>query len=177
MRGERILFRDLSLEVGAGEAVLLRGANGVGKTTLLSCLAGLTRSETGTCTRDAFHWLGHRIGVKPHESPIGHLRTWARAYGSNAEQVDRVIRLMGLESAQSVTGAQLSAGQRKRTALGRIQLTNRPLWLLDEPFTALDTAGKALLSDLIAQHRAGGGAIVTAVHGAVAIPDARELTL
>lgn len=177
MRGERVLFQNVSLRVGAGEAVLLRGANGVGKTTLLRCLAGLVQSETGTCMREPFHWLGHRNGVKPHESPIAHLRTWARTFGADLSHVARIITLMELDRAQTVTGAQLSAGQRKRTALGRTQLAKRPLWLLDEPFSALDAAGKTLLADLITKHRAEGGAVIAAVHGDVPVPNAREVQL
>lgn len=177
MRGERVLFRAQSLRLEAGEAVLLRGANGTGKTSFLRCLAGLARPETGRCERALFHWVGHSCGIKPHETPAEHLRIWARAYGADRHATGKVVALMGLERAQDVPGAQLSAGQRKRTALGRTQLQIRPLWLLDEPFTALDQAGSDLLARLIAQHRASGGAVVAAVHGAVQIPDAREMQL
>ena len=177
MRGERVLFSDVSLGVKAGEAVLLRGANGVGKTTLLRCLAGLAVPEAGTCTREAFHWIGHRSGIKPHETPAVHLGVWARTFGIDAGVIGPVLGLMGLERAKDVAGAQLSAGQRKRTALGRTQLGKCPLWLLDEPFNALDHDGKDLLAKLIADHRAQGGAIVAAVHGEVSIPDAREVQL
>jgi len=177
LRGERELFRDISLEVKAGEAVLLRGANGAGKTTLLRCLAGLAHPETGTCERSAFHWVGHRSGVKPHETPAAHLSIWAKTFGAEAQLIAPVMALMGLEHAQDVAGAQLSAGQRKRTALGRTQLGKRPLWLLDEPFTALDNDGKDLLIKLIAEHRAQGGAVVAAVHGETLVPNVREVAL
>lgn len=177
MRGERVLFRDVSLRVDVGEALLLRGANGAGKTTLLRCLAGLACLEAGTCTRVPFHWIGHRSGVKPHETPAEHLRIWAQSYGAQTASIGEVTMLMGLEQAQNVPGAQLSQGQRKRTALGRTQLVKRALWLLDEPFNALDKAGQALLTELIAEHRAGGGAVIAAIHGAVSIPQTRELSL
>lgn len=177
LRGERVLFRDISLSVSGGDAVLLRGENGTGKTTLLRCLAGLAQPETGACTREAFHWLGHKSGVKPHESPAEHLRVWARAHGGGQVDFAAVESLMGLQRARNVAGAQLSAGQRKRTALARTQLVVRPLWLLDEPFAALDTSGQNLLRQLIAGHRASGGALIAAVHGDVDIPDVREVTL
>lgn len=177
MRGERVLFRDVSLSVAPGEAVLLRGANGAGKTTLLRCLAGLAQPETGTCKAEAFHWIGHRAGVKPHESPRVHLRVWARTYGADLSQIDEALETMGLRLASDVPGAQLSAGQRRRTALARTLLARRKLWLLDEPFSALDTAGQTLLADMIAAHRADGGGVVAAVHGEVAVPGARVVAL
>lgn len=177
IRGERILFRDVSLAIGAGEALLLRGANGAGKTTLLRCLAGLARPESGQCERSEFHWLGHRTGVKPHETPELHIKTWAMAYGADSGAAAAAISLMGLDQVRDVAGAQLSAGQRKRTALARTQLVSRPLWILDEPFSALDPEGKHLLADLIAKHRSNGGAVIAAVHGEVPILDAREVRL
>ena len=177
MRGERMLFRDLSLRVSAGEAILLRGANGAGKTTLLRCLAGLTHAETGTASCQSFHWIGHRSGVKPHETPFEHLYIWATAYGSSKVMISAVMQKMGLQRAKDVAGSQLSAGQRRRTALARTQLTHRPVWLLDEPFAALDENGKAMLGALIKEHRENGGSVVAAVHGDVPILDVREVAL
>ena len=177
MRGERVLFRDVSLTVRTGGAVLLRGANGAGKTTLLRCLAGLTRAQTGVCTREVFHWIGHRSGVKPHETPFDHLYVWAATYGASRVNTGAVVQKMGLQRAKNVVSAQLSAGQKRRTALGRTQLARRPLWLLDEPFAALDADGKSLLSDLIDEHRRDGGSIIAAVHGEVPISDTEEVRL
>ena len=149
MRGERVLFRDVSLSVGAGEAVLLRGANGAGKTTLLRCLDGLTHAETGVCERADFHWIGHRSGVKPHETPYNHLQVWATAYGASRPMIDTIVKKMGLQRAKNVAAIHLSAGQLRRTALGRTQLVHRPVWFLDEPFTALDQDGASLFSQMI----------------------------
>lgn len=177
MRGERVLFRGISLTARAGEAVLLRGANGAGKTTLLRCLAGLTHPETGTCAQSDYHWISHSSGVKPHETPYDHLQVWAAAYGASGAAIGAIVKKMGLERAQNVIAAQLSAGQRRRTALGRTQLVKRPVWMLDEPFAALDTNGQALLAQMIAAHRQSGGCIIAAVHGEVPIPDARQVTL
>ncbi|MEM7766988.1 MAG: heme ABC exporter ATP-binding protein CcmA [Pseudomonadota bacterium] len=165
IRGERVLFKDISITVDAGQAWLLRGANGAGKTTLLRILAGLTQAETGSIERNtSVHWCAHRLGLKPNETPRLHLANWTRAWGSSAELVD-VLGRMGLRRPADVPARYLSAGQRQRTALARLLLEHRPLWLMDEPFSALDVKGRAMLLDLVARHRAQGGAVIAAIHG------------
>jgi heme exporter protein A len=177
IRGERVLFREVSVAVRAGDALLLRGANGAGKTTLLRILAGLTRPEAGRVTREAaHHWVGHREGLKPQETPREHLKLWAQAWGSGAE-TDSVLTRMGLARPADVAGRYLSAGQRRRTALARLLLEDRPVWLLDEPYTALDADGRKLVDDLIAAHRAKGGAVVAAIHGEAGFSASGDLTL
>ena len=177
IRGERVLFREVSVAVRAGDALLLRGANGAGKTTLLRILAGLTRPEAGRVTREAaHHWVGHREGLKPQETPREHLKLWAQAWGSDAE-TDSVLTRMGLARPADVAGRYLSAGQRRRTALARLLLEDRPVWLLDEPYTALDADGRKLVDDLIAAHRAKGGAVVAAIHGEAGFAASGDLTL
>ena len=177
IRGERVLFREVSVAVRAGDALLLRGANGAGKTTLLRILAGLTRPEAGRVTREAaHHWVGHREGLKPQETPREHLKLWAQAWGSGAE-TDSVLTRMGLARPADVAGRYLSAGQRRRTALARLLLEDRPVWLLDEPYTALDADGRKLVDDLIAAHRARGGAVVAAIHGEAGFAANGDLTL
>lgn len=178
MRGERLLFRQISLEVAAGEALVLRGANGAGKTTLLRILAGLTRAEAGNVTRNApHHWVAHREGLKPHETPRQHLTLWARAWGVPASRVPEAIAGVDLSRPQDVPARHLSAGQRRRTALGRLLLDPRPLWLLDEPFTALDADGRLFLQSLIDRHRTEGGAVIAAIHGEPGFVPTRELLL
>ena len=177
IRGERVLFRDVSLTVEAGEALVLRGANGAGKTTLLRILAGLTRPEAGRVTRDAaHHWIGHREGLKPQETPRGHLKLWTQAWGSPVS-TDSALSRLGLARPADVAGRYLSAGQRRRTALARLLLEDRPVWLLDEPYTALDADGRALVDTLIAEHRAKGGAIIAAIHGQAGFTACRDLVL
>ena len=177
IRGERILFSGLHLTLRPGEAIVLRGPNGSGKSTLLRIIAGLSAPAVGEVRMDgAHHWIGHRDGIKPHETPRQHLTHWARAWGSSKDAVDVATR-MGLERPLDVPGRLLSAGQKRRTALGRLLLTNRPVWLLDEPFTALDTNGRQLLTDLMAAHRAAGGGIITALHGDVPFKADREMVL
>lgn len=165
IRGERVLFSDLSLEVKAGEALVLRGANGAGKSTLLRMLGGLSRPDAGAVERPVrHHWIGHRNGLKPHETPRAHLTHWGRVWGSNANARE-IAGQMGIERPFDVAGRLLSAGQKRRTAIARLLLADRPLWLLDEPFSALDTQGKALVTALIDKHRASGGAVIAALHG------------
>ena len=166
IRGEHLLFREVSLSLAPGEAIVLRGPNGAGKTTLLRILAGLTQAETGTIDRNApHHWVAHRDGLKPHETPREHLTLWARAWGQSRTGTEPLLEEMGLSRPSDVPAKHLSSGQRRRTALARLRLENRPVWLLDEPLTALDADGKALLLDMIAVHRAQGGGIIAAIHG------------
>ena len=166
IRGERLLFREVSLSLAPGEAIVLRGPNGAGKTTLLRILAGLTQAETGTIDRNApHHWVAHRDGLKPHETPREHLTLWARAWGQSTTDIEPLLDKMGLSRPSDVPAKHLSAGQRRRTALARLHLEYRPVWLLDEPLTALDTDGKALLLNMIAAHRAQEGGIIAAIHG------------
>jgi heme exporter protein A len=177
MRGERVLFRNVDLAVRPGEALALRGANGAGKTTLLRILAGLTRPEAGAVHRAATpHWIAHREGLKPAETPREHLRLWASAWGSPAD-IDTVLARMGLARPRDVPARYLSAGQRRRTALARLLLDTRPVWLMDEPYTALDAEGRSLVDALIAEHRNSGGAVIAAIHGDAGFAPSSELSL
>lgn len=177
VRGERILFSGLHLTLRPGEAIILRGPNGAGKSTLLRIIAGLTRPAVGEVRLDGpHHWLGHRDGLKPHETPRQHLKHWARAWGGQSN-TEAVAISMGLERPLDVPARLLSAGQRRRTALGRLLLVERPVWLLDEPFTALDANGRALVTEMIGAHRASGGAVIAALHGEAAFEASREVTL
>ena len=177
VRGERVLFRDVSVTAHPGELILLRGANGSGKTTLLRQLAGLSETQAGTIQRAGLHhWIGHTNGLKAHETPHSHLRHWAKVWGSPRD-VDSILNEIGMVRPANVPCRMLSAGQKRRTALARLALDDRPLWLLDEPFNALDTDGQALLADRIETHRASGGAVIAALHGASPIDAEREVVL
>jgi heme exporter protein A len=172
VRGPRTLFEDLSLQLAAGEALELRGPNGSGKSTLLRILAGLTRPETGVVryaskgdSESARHYLGHADAVKPNESAGQQARFWARFFGRPEEAANIALKRLGLASRRDVPGRGLSAGQRRRLALARLLIDPRPVWLLDEPGAALDVEGQATMNDLVAEHLAGGGVVVAAVHG------------
>ena len=178
IRGERVLFRDISLQVNAGDAVVLRGANGSGKTTLLRMLAGLTRPETGSVSRNApHHWLGHTNGIKPDETPYQHLNRWAQAWGSDQTVRSQATSQTWVRDLANISSRLLSSGQKRRVALARLELEYRPLWLLDEPFTALDTAGRETLITKIAEHRASGGALIAAIHGEAGFEASQEVEL
>ncbi len=177
VRGERMLFRDVSIEARTGELILLRGANGSGKTTLLRQLAGLSEPQAGSVERSGpHHWIGHTNGLKAHETPRSHLRHWARVWGSDAD-LAAILSDMGMKRPANVPCRMLSAGQKRRTALSRLRLQDRKLWLLDEPFNALDTNGQAHLASMIETHRTTGGAVIAALHGAAPVDATREVVL
>ncbi len=177
VRGERVLFRDVSIEAAAGELILLRGANGSGKTTLLRQLAGLSEPQSGEIERGGLHhWIGHTNGLKAHETPRSHLKHWARVWGGDTD-ISTILTEMGLARPADVPCRMLSAGQKRRTALSRLSLQKRKLWLLDEPFNALDSEGQTLLSNMIETHRAAGGAVIAALHGQAPVTATREVKL
>lgn len=176
-RGERVLYRDVSVSAAAGQLILLRGANGTGKTTLLRQLAGLSETQAGSVTRTGtHHWIGHTNGLKAHETPRTHLRHWAKVWGS-AANVDAILKDTALARPADVPCRMLSAGQKRRTALSRLKLQDRSVWLLDEPFNALDTDGQALLASMIEAHRARGGAVIAALHGEASVHADLEVSI
>jgi heme exporter protein A len=177
IRGERVLFTGVSLSVAPGESLVLRGSNGAGKTTLLRILAGLTRPEAGEVSRNGVHhWFAHREGLKPHETPRTHLGLWAKTWGSDSD-LDSVLARMGLKRPADVPARYLSAGQRRRTALGRLLLEKRPVWMLDEPYTALDAEGRELVLELIEDHLTSGGGVIAAIHGESGFVPSKEVVL
>lgn len=175
VRDERTLFSDLSFAVSAGDIVQIEGANGAGKTSLLRILAGLSQPEQGEVMwyqqpvrqqRENYHagllYLGHQPGVKALLTPQENLQFFHASNSKEAvwkalEEVD----LMGLEE---VATSQLSAGQQRRVALARLWLTRAPLWILDEPLTAIDKSGVAKLMALFNHHADNGGAIILTTH-------------
>ena len=172
-----MLFRDVSIAAHAGELILLRGVNGSGKTTLLRQLAGLSDPQAGEVLRlEPHHWIGHTNGLKAHETPRTHLQHWARTWGSSAD-ISGILKDMGLTRPADVPCRMLSAGQKRRTALARLKLEERSVWLLDEPFNALDTDGQAHLAEMIEAHCAADGAVIAALHGAAPVAATREVAL
>lgn len=180
-RGERVLFRDLALRLGAGEAVALTGANGSGKTSLLRAIAGLLRPETGEIVfegatdadiarHEAVHLIGHADGLKGGRTALEELTFQAAWLGGDDAGVARAIAQLGLTPLLDLEVRRLSAGQRRRLALARLIAAPRPLWLLDEPMAPLDAARRALLAGMMQDHLAGGGLILAAVHDPLPIP-------
>jgi len=176
VRGDKRVFEGVSFRVTAGQALAVEGANGAGKTSLLRMIAGFLAPAAGRFvvknvqgeSDDAEErgksvgWLGHLDGLKPQLTVIEQLRFFAHLYGKTADAT--LLEQVGLARQAELPCRYLSAGQRRRLALARLLAGARPLWLLDEPFAALDTAGQALLAHLMALHCGAGGIIIAATH-------------
>jgi heme exporter protein A len=166
-RGGRNLFSALSFEVQAGQLIQLTGANGAGKTSLLRILAGLSRyGFDGKVKRlSSLLYLGHKAAVKSLLSPRENLSWHVDGLGQfSAEQIDDALAQVGLYGYEDVPSHALSAGQHRRVNLARLYLTNCPLWLLDEPFTAIDRDGVTNLEALFLEHVRAGGAVILTSH-------------
>lgn len=191
-RGGRTLFHGLSFELRGGELLRLAGENGSGKTSLLRILCGLLSPNAGEVRwkdasiqslredyAQALVYLGHAPAVKDELSAAENLQIACRLAGKAfaQEQLSAALDRMGL-ARKDVPVKKLSQGQRRRAALARLVLSEAvPLWLLDEPFSALDVAAAKVLEDLIAAHVAGGGAVVYTTHQEVGITASRTIEL
>jgi heme exporter protein A len=185
-RGGRQVFSGLSFAIAAGEALVVLGPNGVGKSSLLRLLAGLVRQSEGRLALEGgdpeltigeqAHYLGHQDALKPALSVHENLAFWTRFLGSR-EEPQPALAAVGLESIAGLPAAYLSAGQRRRLSLARLIAIKRPIWLLDEPTSALDGTAQAMLARLMGAHLAAGGLIVAAAHGPIGLEAARELRL
>lgn len=173
-RGERLLFRGLVLELSAGQAMQVKGANGIGKSSLIRILAGLLRPLVGTVERaGSVGLLDERPALDPG-LPLGSaLGFWRRLDRPG----DAELAQLGLSGLLEVPVRYLSTGQKKRAALARLLGQEAPIWLLDEPLNGLDTRGVALVEALIAQHCAQGGIALVASHQPIALPGGAAIDL
>ncbi len=175
LRGEAHLFRHLSFTVAPGEWVQIAGRNGVGKTTLLRMLTGIIQPDRGEVrwqaqplhrVREAYHrsllWLGHQPGIHSALTARQNLRFYHPT--ATPAAYDEALAQVGLAGRDSRPVCQLSAGQQRRVALARLWLTQARVWILDEPFTALDGEGIAALTHKMADHVAARGLIVMTSH-------------
>jgi heme exporter protein A len=176
------VFIGLAFDVSPGHALLLSGANGSGKSSLLRIMAGLLRAAAGMLSWDdadiaddfeahraRLAYVGHADPVKPALSVAENLGFWARLNGLDADRRTALARF-GIDHLADMPARFLSAGQRRRLtlaqlALGRDSSAGRPLWLLDEPATGLDDASQAMLADTLRAHLADGGIVVISSHG------------
>jgi heme exporter protein A len=177
LRGGRLLFEGLDLALAEGEAALVTGPNGVGKSSLIRIAAGLLAPAAGTVECEGTRALMAEAPALDPELPLGAaLRFWAGLDGRR-DAVPHALEAVGLADLAPVPVRMLSTGQRRRAALSRVVASGAPVWLLDEPANGLDVASVALLEGLIAGHRAGGGIALVATHLPIALPDAREVAL
>lgn len=185
-RGHREVFSGVSFAVSAGEALLIVGRNGAGKSSLLRMVAGLLRiaggaivlegSDSETPIAEQAHYLGHQDALKPSLTVMENLAFWERYFGGGGA-AGAALERVGLSALAHVPAGYLSAGQRRRLSIARLFAAPRPLWLLDEPTSALDAGAQAMLADLLRAHLAEGGLILAATHGPVGLEAARQLQL
>jgi len=189
-RGGRLVFRDVSFRAGTGDAALVRGPNGVGKSTLLRVLAGLIPPAAGDVHFDghslarepsAFQervvYAGHLDAIKPALTVEHNLAVWAAVFGNGADNVDTALAFFGLDEIANRPAGQCSAGQKRRLGLARLMVIDRPLWLLDEPTVSLDAESAGLVARLVREHCAAGGIALIATHIDLALDDPPVLNM
>jgi heme exporter protein A len=191
-RGGRKVFDGLSFSLSAGELLALVGRNGSGKTTLLRALALLVRAESGAIRwqghdaqaepeawRAKLAWLGHLDGLKGDLTVRENLLIAERLRSAHPaeDRVDGVLLMFDLTRLAARPVRILSAGQRRRTALARVALSQAPVWLLDEPLNALDAPAQHAFRTALANHLAAGGLAIVATHANLGMPAAQSLEL
>lgn len=161
-----MVLRDVSFSVAAGHALILRGPNGIGKTTLLRTIAGLTPPEAGEVAAqpDSFAYGAHADGLKGQLTVRENLRFWAATFGSPARSVDDALDRFHLSALAHRRTADLSAGQKRRTGLARMLVTGRSVWLLDEPTVSLDADNVSRFAEALRGHLRMGGSALIATH-------------
>lgn len=186
-RGGLPVLQGLSVAVEGGAALVIRGPNGAGKSTLLRAIAGYVRVQSGeiALTRDGAnldigenaHSLGHLNATSPAFSVRENLEFMNAFLDGGISAVGDALARLNLVDLADIPVKLLSAGQKRRVGLARLIVAQRPLWLLDEPTTSLDSASTRIVESLIAEHLAGGGVVLVATHTPLEAPNARHLTL
>lgn len=189
-RGGRTLIEGLSFKVAPGQALILTGPNGTGKTTLLRALAGLFTQTTGTIRLDPkpanetsvaenCHIVGHSNGLKSTLTATENLAFWSAFLGAPqaANPIAGALDRFDLAALADIPAGYLSAGQRRRLGLARLLVAHRKLWLLDEPTVSLDAESTARFADIVNDHVAKGGMVVAATHLALGLANASDVSL
>lgn len=187
-RGHRRIIDRLSFDVPAGQGLVVRGPNGAGKTTLLRTIAGLMPRVEGAIVLDGHdeardlaaecHYVGHLNAVKSNLTVSENLAFWGSYLGrAPAEGLRQALEAFDLEPLADIPVGYLSAGQKRRAALARLMIAERPLWLLDEPTVSLDARSVDLLAAVMARHVSRGGIVLAATHLPLGLPSASELVL
>lgn len=175
VRGGRTLYEGVSFDLAPGEALLVSGTNGAGKSSLLRIAAGLLAPASGSVRAEGRVALADERLALDGELPLAKaLGYWAAI---DVGEAAVALEATGLAALGEVPVRMLSTGQRKRAVLARVMAAGAPIWLLDEPANGLDTGGVAMLEAMIARHRAQGGIAVVATHQPLALPDAKVLAL
>ena len=188
VRGGREVFAGLNFRLADGEALVVTGRNGAGKSSLLRVIAGLVHLTGGTLTLEGglpeasvpeqSHYLGHQDALKPSLSVAENLQFWAEFLRiEGGIEIIPALQAVDLVPLADLPAAYLSAGQRRRLSIARLIALKRPIWLLDEPTSALDVASQGRLAELMRTHLAGGGMIIAAAHGPVGLDNPRELKI
>ncbi len=182
IRDERVLFGGLNFTLISGQVLLIEGANGAGKTSLLRILTGFRKPDSGELFWDneaidnsqSFYqdtaYIGHNNGLKETLTAQENLN-YAQALASTTLTIDEALEQVGLNGYQETLVRFMSAGQRRRLALARLLCTHKPLWILDEPFTSLDRASIKLFEQFITTHVMQGGLVIMTSHHDTSLPD------
>jgi len=176
-RGGLPVLAGVSFSVRRGRALILRGPNGVGKTTLLRTIAGLQLAETGAihAPEESIAYAGHLDGLKSALTVQQNLRFWASAYGTY--DISPALEAFDLAPLLNRQAFDLSAGQKRRLGLGRLAVTGRPIWLFDEPTVSLDAENTELFAQMVHKHLETGGIALMATHIELGLANADRLDL
>jgi len=193
IRNDMVLFQNLSLAVASGEVLQVKGPNGCGKTSLLRILCGLAQPNEGMVywnDKDIqgyngeyvqhVNYVGHHNGIKVELTPAENLRVSnALSTTRNGTTPEQALKQFGLYGYEDTPVRKLSSGQKRRVALSRLLLTHASLWILDEPFTSVDDAGRKFIADVLKAHMEAGGMLILVSHEPVYISGVkfRELAL